>query len=73
MYAIVKKALGVLFLLVLASIPMACGHDESRDESRQEPRKETKIGGDKGVVVQHGGGEGSDVKIGGDKGVVVDH
>lgn len=77
MYAIVKKALGVLLLVVLAAIPMACGpeesHNNSRDEPRHESRRATKIGGDKGVVVEHGGNEGADVKIGGDKGVVVDH
>ena len=77
MYAIAKKALSVLFLVLLAAIPMACGpeesHNDSRDEPRHESRKETTVGGEHGVVVEHGGGEGTDVKIGGDKGVVVDH
>jgi hypothetical protein len=70
MHAIAKKAMGLLLLVLLAVIPMACVNSGSSDN---EPRKETMIGGPHGVVVQHGGGEGADVKIGGDKGVVVDH
>jgi hypothetical protein len=71
MHTIVTKALGILVLIVLfATIPMACGDSDS---SGNRPRKETMIGGSKGVVVEHGGGEGAEVKIGGDKGVVVNH
>jgi hypothetical protein len=70
MHAIAAKAMGFLLLVLLAAIPMACGNSDS---SGHGPRKETMIGGSKGVVVEHGGGEGTEVKIGGNKGVVIEH
>ena len=70
MRAIAMKAMGFLLLVLFAAIPMACVDSGS---SSNEPRKETMVGGPHGVVVEHGGGEGTDVKIGGDKGVVIDH
>jgi len=70
MRAITIKAMGFLLLVLFAAIPMACIDSGS---SSNEPRKETTVGGSHGVVVEHGGGEGTDVKIGGDKGVVIQH
>ena len=70
MRAIAIKAMGFLLLVLFAAIPMACVDSGS---SSNEPRKETMVGGPYGVVVDHGGGKGTDVKIGGDKGVVIDH
>lgn len=69
MHATATKVVAFLFLVLVAVIPMACGDSGASGE----PRKETTIGGSKGIVVEHGGGEGADVKIGGDKGIVVDH
>jgi hypothetical protein len=71
MYAIGKKVLVLVLLVLLSAAPLAClTIDKGPDDN---PRKETKVGGDNGVVVKHGGGEGSDVRIGGDRGVGVDH
>lgn len=74
MNPMITKILGLLLVLLIAITPMAClniGSDQ--DRQRDEPRKETTVGGDKGVVVEHGGGQGTEVKIGGDKGIVVEH
>ena len=70
MRAIAMKAIGLLLLVLFAASPMACVGSGS---SSNEPRKETMVGGPHGVVVEHGGGEGTDVKIGGEKGVVIEH
>lgn len=67
-----KKGLLALLLMGLfvagqaACVNINRGPDDSA-------RKETVVGGNKGVVVEHGGGEGSDVRIGGHKGIVVEH
>ena len=71
MYAIAKKVLVLVLLALLSAAPLACL--TINKDSDDNPRKETKVGGDNGVVVKHGGGEGSDVRIGGDKGLDVDH
>ncbi len=70
MRAITMKIMGFLLLVLFAAFPMACGDSGS---SSNESRKETMVGGPHGVVVEHGGGEGTEVKIGGDKGVVIEH
>jgi len=70
MRTITTTVIGLFLLVLFAAIPMACINSGS---SNNEPRKETTVGGSHGVVVDHGGGEGTDVKIGGDKGVVIQH
>jgi len=71
MFAIGKTVLVVALCALLLAAPVACVNvNRGPDDS---PRKETKVGGDYGVVVNHGGGEGTDVRVGGDKGVVVEH
>ena len=71
MRTLVKTAWSVLLLALLVAAPSGCVNINRGPDER--PRTETKVGGDKGVVVEHGGGEGTDVRIGGDKGVVVEH
>lgn len=66
MRAIATKALGFLLWVVFAAFPMGCGDSDGS-------RRETVVGGEHGVVVEHGGGEGTNVKVGGNRGVVVDH
>lgn len=69
MRAIAIKAMWFFLLVLFAASSMACIDSGSSNE----PRKETMVGGPYGVVVDHGGGAGTDVKIGGDKGVVIQH
>jgi hypothetical protein len=79
MHAMITKVLGLFLLLLFAITPMAClniNTDKDRDKDKQQvdqPRNETKVGGDNGVVVKHGGDQGTEVKVGGDKGIVVEH
>jgi len=70
MLTIGRTLLGVVLLALLAT-PFGC--ISNNNGSDEKPRTETKVGGDKGVVVEHGGGQGAAVHIGGDKGVNVEH
>jgi hypothetical protein len=67
MFTIGRTVLGLVLLVLCSAAPLACGG------SSESPRKETTVGGQYGVVVEHGGGEGSEVRIGGPKGIVVEH
>jgi hypothetical protein len=71
MLTIGTKLLGFLLLVLVAAMPLGCGStDEGPRDERSE--KDVKVGGDKGVVVEHSK-TGTTVKVGGDHGVVVDH
>jgi len=70
MFAIGKKILSLLLLVFIAVAPMSCLTINKPPDD--QPNKETKVGGDNGVVVDHSD-SGTKVKVGGDRGVVVDH
>jgi hypothetical protein len=58
-----KRFVGLLLLVLAVTMPLGCGGNDRDDQSRGG----TRIGGDYGVVVDHG------VSVGGEHGVVVDH
>ena len=55
MVALGKKVLGLLLLALLAAAPVACVSINAPPENQH--RTEVKVGGDRGVVVEHPGGE----------------
>jgi|WetSurMetagenome_2_1015567.scaffolds.fasta_scaffold390129_3 hypothetical protein len=55
----IKRLLGCLLLVLAAGVPLGCGSSDDRGGVR--------VGGDDGVVIDHG------VSVGGEKGVVIDH
>jgi hypothetical protein len=55
MFAMGKKVLGLLLLALMAAAPSACVSINEPPENKH--RTEVQIGGDKGVVVEHPGGE----------------
>jgi hypothetical protein len=59
MFTICKKSLCVLLLALIAGASLGCltingGPEKDREKDH---RTEVKVGGDKGVVVEHPGGE----------------
>jgi len=55
MFTIVKKMLSLILLVCIAASPLACVNINKPPDNK--PKTDVKIGGDKGVVVDHPGGE----------------
>jgi hypothetical protein len=55
MFTIGKKVLSVLLLVLIAAAPLGCLSINKPPE--KQDRTEVKVGGDKGVVVDHPGGD----------------
>lgn len=68
MFAIAKKLLGLLVLILVAATPLGCG---GSDRGPGEERT-TSVGGEHGVVVNRSD-SGTDVTVGGEHGIVVQH
>jgi hypothetical protein len=66
MIAISRRLLGLVLLLLAAALPLGC----ARSDDGPRDRRDVTVGGEHGVVVEHGY-SGTAVKVGGDHGVVV--
>ncbi len=66
-----RQLLGLVLLALSSAAPLACVNVNRPPDAG--PRKETVVGGQKGVVVEHGGGQGTEVRVGGQKGIDVEH
>jgi hypothetical protein len=70
-FAIGKRLLGFLLLVLVAAMPLGCASTNEGPREERSARGVT-VGGENGVVVEHSD-SGTQVKVGGDHGVVVGH
>ena len=71
MWTIGNRLLGFLLLVLVAAMPLGCGrsHEDLREERLE---RDVRVGGERGVVVEHSDSR-TEVRVGGDHGVVVEH